>query len=187
MLREFARMCPASPLSKARHGWEYARSFDDPPEDWVAEPPLELQRLLEQSTAPLHNSASNKWVRRRRWIRVMRRRLDRPGLPFADLDGMESMQALHSPGPTEEHELADVAAPTGADYVARARFKAGVHHRLSSRESDGMSIRSGKSGQPRPDASKAEARRLVLRLESAISELRIGLLCKRHRDSKIVG
>ena len=113
----------------------------------------------------------------------MRRRLDRPGLPFADLDGPE---VLVPPQPStssdeDETELKDVnAAPAGADYVARARWQAGVHPRFDRRsEVDGGSESSRALTASSADAAlnKAEARRLILRLERALSELRIGLLC----------
>ncbi|CAG8559215.1 189_t:CDS:2 [Ambispora gerdemannii] len=41
-------------------GWQYARSFDDLEQMWVAAPP----------------TSGSGWVRRRRWVRVMKRRLD---------------------------------------------------------------------------------------------------------------
>ncbi|CAG8620517.1 6067_t:CDS:2, partial [Ambispora gerdemannii] len=41
-------------------GWQYARSFDELDLMWIAAPP----------------TSSSSWVRRRRWIRVMKRKLD---------------------------------------------------------------------------------------------------------------
>lgn len=120
---------------------------------------------------------SSKWVRRRRWVRVMRRRLDRPSLPFADLDGpAAALHATSASTSAEAHSsdrevgaLGDLPTPE-ADYVARARYTAGVGHRLGSRAepaADSGSMRSGKTASRHSDAAagKAEARRLILRLE----------------------
>jgi len=43
-------------------GWQYARSFDEPEEMWTEAP----------------SSATGRYVRRRRWIRIMKRVLDEP-------------------------------------------------------------------------------------------------------------
>lgn len=131
-------------------------------------------------------SGSTKWVRRRRWARVMRRRLDRPALPFADLDGAEAIRtsgdgaashfSSNENGPASPSSSDNSNLPrTEADYVARARYTAGVGHRLGSRadptHSDDISFRSGGAfstvSQHHADAlsSKVEARRLILRLE----------------------
>lgn len=41
-------------------GWQYARSFNDPDENWT----------------PVTPTSGYGWVRRRKWIRVMKRRMD---------------------------------------------------------------------------------------------------------------
>ncbi len=41
-------------------GWQYARSFEDSDKNWYSEP----------------QSNSGGWVRRRRWVRIMKRRMD---------------------------------------------------------------------------------------------------------------
>ncbi|KAJ3860476.1 hypothetical protein EV359DRAFT_75159 [Lentinula novae-zelandiae] len=100
----------------ADQGWQYARNFDDPEEEWTPEVTGALGRVLGGGlgglsgvlrTPPgLGRSSSNSdsrsgsgsnstsatptpttYVRRRRWVRVMRRRLDIPPLPFLFPDG----------------------------------------------------------------------------------------------------
>lgn len=173
-----------SPSVDASEGWQYAQSFDAPPEEWTADIPADLQRVLNQTTSNMTlSNAQTKWVRRRSWVRVMRRRLDRPPLPIADLDG-PPISALIAAMPGSPASPAD-SPITGStsDYLARARFKAGVHHKLGRlpKEADGASIRSGQTltahSSARGSHSRLEGRRLLARLESAVSELRIGLLC----------
>lgn len=180
-----------------REGWEYATSFDAPPDQWTNEPPTELRRLMEQPG--LGMSGSTKWVRRRRWVRVMRRRLDRPSLPFADLDGplaisqtgnaaLLSSSASNDASSSSHHQQQQPAAE--ADYVARARYTAGVGHRLGARaepseqsSGEGGSLRSGKTATTRSQgdvaAGKAEARRLILRLEVSPSFSQLKSICLR--------
>ncbi|EIN10558.1 hypothetical protein PUNSTDRAFT_43429 [Punctularia strigosozonata HHB-11173 SS5] len=174
----------------AEEGWQYARSFDDPEDQWAAEPPPPLQRLLSGSgamTAGLgtptarSNSGSgtstphsHKWVRRRRWVRVMRRRLDIPPMPFLQPDG--NMYHLAEDGTLIPHFQEDDYHTGGADgqelgsmpasalglandYVARARYLAGTPHP----DADGS-------------ASALEARRAIAKLERATTELRQGIL-----------
>ncbi|GAW07703.1 ankyrin unc44 [Lentinula edodes] len=100
----------------ADQGWQYARTFEDPEEEWTPEVTGALGRVLGGGlgglsgvlrTPPgLGRSSSNSdsrsgsgsnstsatptpttYVRRRRWVRVMRRRLDIPPLPFLFPDG----------------------------------------------------------------------------------------------------
>ncbi|KAJ3910148.1 hypothetical protein F5879DRAFT_930215 [Lentinula edodes] len=100
----------------ADQGWQYARTFEDPEEEWTPEVTGALGRVLGGGlgglsgvlrTPPgLGRSSSNSdsrsgsgsnstsatptpttYVRRRRWVRVMRRRLDIPSLPFLFPDG----------------------------------------------------------------------------------------------------
>ncbi|ORE07633.1 FYVE-domain-containing protein [Rhizopus microsporus var. microsporus] len=50
----------SNPRVDAASGWQYARSFDEPDEKWV----------------PTMPTSGYGWVRRRKWIRVMKRRMD---------------------------------------------------------------------------------------------------------------
>lgn len=174
-------------------GWQYAHSFEDPEDQWSGEPPPQLERLLSGSgtmtvglsgSTGRQGSSSNmsgaqKWVRRRRWVRVMRRRLDIPPLPFMEPDG--GMYMLTADGTlipfVEEcveggsqdgdgRELGTMPASflsVSQDYVARARYLAGTHH---GSETPGYG----------DEASAADVRRAIAKLERAVMELRTGML-----------
>lgn len=178
----------------ADDGWQYAQSFKDPEERWSAEPPPPLVRLLSgtgmvaglgspsRSTGRAGSSSSNgnsqlSWVRRRRWVRVMRRRLDIPPLPFMEPDG--SMYHLaadgamipyidESPDDLEDGDGQELGAmqstllSSAQDYVARARYLVGNQ----SADANGE------------DVSAVDARRAIAKLERATTELRQGLLSK---------
>lgn len=186
----------------AEEGWQFAHSFEDSDDSWTAEQPPQLQRLLTGSgamTAGLGGSGSRgtngssgsrsrsgtaqSWVRRRRWVRVMRRRLDIPPLPFMQPDGM--LYLLDADGhliPYEEERNADYSGNEGQelgsipssgltsaqDYVVRARYLAGSPH--DDAESDTV------------EDSAVQARRAIAKLERATTELRQGILggCGRH-------
>ena len=178
----------------AQEGWQYAHSFSDADDQWLSEPPAQLERLLNgsgavavglaggssRSRSSTHGSTSasthspQAWVRRRRWVRVMRRRLDIPPLPFLLPDGAMYHLADGQLVPYVEHGDGESdfggsdgqemsAMPTlgigSQDYVARARYLVGTPH-----PDDG-------------DMSSAlEARRMIAKLERATTELRQGLL-----------
>lgn len=178
-------------------GWQYAHLFEDPDDQWTAEKPVQLQRLLGGNgavTAGLGGSGSSRssgsgsgsrsrsatlqhWVRRRRWVRVMRRRLDIPPLPFMQPDG--AMYALGADGTLVSHVeqpedgvddgegqelgvLPSSGTHSSQDYVARARYLAGTQH------GDADSIIAG--------GSVLDARRAMAKLERATTELRLGIL-----------
>jgi hypothetical protein len=173
----------------AEEGWQYARSFDDSEDQWTADAPATLERLLSGTgamtvglTSPSGrggasgsvNTHPHKWVRRRRWVRVMRRRLDVPPMPFLQPDG--NMYHLAEDGtliPYFQEEEIDSggadgqemgAMPASAlgsanDYVARARYLAGTPHP----DADGS-------------GSALDARRAIAKLERATTELRQGVL-----------
>ncbi|KAI6164748.1 hypothetical protein EDD17DRAFT_1801696 [Pisolithus thermaeus] len=181
-------------------GWQYAPAFDTADEEWTAEPPPQLQRLLSGSgfmtagltasirtynhVANTNSSASSSrsvhaqfWVRRRRWVRVMRRRLDIPPLPFMQPDGALYHLATDgtlipyvgkvesSPGDPDGQELGSMPPnplSSAQDYVARARYLVGNR----SRDAE---IDSG-------ELSAIEARRIIAKLERATTELRQGIL-----------
>ncbi|KAH9940598.1 hypothetical protein B0H21DRAFT_794571 [Amylocystis lapponica] len=189
----------------AEDGWQYAHSFDDPDDQWTAEQPPQLERLLTGNgavTAGLGNGARSRasssssstsrpdpnpqtWVRRRRWVRVMRRRLDISPLPFLQPDG--AMYHLGTDGtliPYVEADFSDFsdgdgqelgAVPSSGlssaqDYVARARYLAGTPY-PDADESNGA-------------GSALDARRAIAKLERATTELRQGILGDRDGERK---
>ena len=126
------------------------------------------------------SNTPQSWVRRRRWVRVMRRRLDIPPLPFMQPSG--SLYSLDADGhliPYVEETNADYTGAEGQelgsmpssgltsaqDYVARARYLAG------SPQDDGESDAASDSA--------IQARRAIAKLERATTELRQGILSKR--------
>ncbi|KAI0693554.1 FYVE zinc finger-domain-containing protein, partial [Cytidiella melzeri] len=184
----------------ADEGWQYAQSFGEADDRWTAEQPVQLQRLLKGSgalAAGLGSGSSSRsngssgsragtqsWVRRRRWVRVMRRRLDIPPLPFTQPDG--NMYHLDADGtmiPYQDTESQEFDGSEGQelgfmpssglsaaqDYVARARYLAGTFNDAES------------SLDPR---SGIEARRAIAKLERATAELRQGILGDGDADRK---
>lgn len=176
----------------AETGWQFAHSFDDPDDEWVPEPPGPLERLLTGGTAVAaglgasgsasgsrsrpHSTHSQSWVRRRRWVRVMRRRLDIPPLPFMGPDGnlyhwltdgtmVPFSETFSDYGDNDGQELGAMPSnplTAAQDYVARARYLAG----------------SGAIETPNGESSAVEARRMIAKLERATTELRQGILRK---------
>ncbi|KAF7794562.1 hypothetical protein EIP86_005697 [Pleurotus ostreatoroseus] len=191
------------PSTDAEEGWQYAHLFEDPDDQWTAEQPVQLQRLLSGNgavTAGLSGSSSSRpsgsvsrpnsatlqhWVRRRRWVRVMRRRLDIPPLPFMQPDG--AMYVLASDGTLVPHveqahdqfednggqELGVMPSsgiPSSQDYVARARYLAGTQH--------------GETDSIIAGGSVLDARRAIAKLERATTELRQGILGDRDNERR---
>jgi hypothetical protein len=185
------------PRVDAEEGWQYARYFSDPDDQWVAEKPPQLERLLsgngavamglsgQVSSSPRRRSSASSsssssiraqtWVRRRRWVRVMRRRLDIPPLPFLEPDGCMYYLAADGAlipfiqdsvsdyGDGEGQELGSMrssALSSAQDYVARARYLVGTQ---SQDDIETM-------------VSAIEARRAIAKLERATTELRQGIL-----------
>ncbi|KAI9467221.1 FYVE zinc finger-domain-containing protein [Lactarius psammicola] len=180
------------PEVDAETGWQYAQSFDDLDDQWTPEPPARLERLLAGSTAVAALGASgsggssrsrfgpapaHSWVRRRRWVRVMRRRLDIPPLPFLGPDGayyhwlhdgtmMPFEDSANNFGGSDGQELTTVPSNPLAstqDYVARARYLAGAQVRDPETVYQQLN-------------SAIEARRAIAKLERATMELRQGIL-----------
>ncbi|CAK5275708.1 unnamed protein product [Mycena citricolor] len=169
----------------AEDGWQYARQFTDSDEQWTAEKPPQLERVLAGhgvtglggSSSRASSSSGNPvrspltWVRRRRWVRVLRRRLDIPPLAFLEPDGeMYHLDADGSLIPAVEdnndedgQELGAMRTTTARDYVARARYLVGA-------QTD--------------DESPVEARRAIAKLERATMELREGLLGDEDAERK---
>lgn len=121
------------------------------------------------------STKSQAWVRRRRWVRVMRRRLDIPPLPFLGPDG--SMYHLAADGamiPYVEDNMSDdgegqelgamssTMLSSAQDYVARARYLVGNQSRDSDANGEILNA--------------VDARRAIAKLERATTELRQGLL-----------
>jgi len=178
------------PNADAEDGWQYSNSFESPDEEWIADQPPQLQRLMTGAGAVaigLSGQSSNRpsgsrstavaaqsWVRRRRWVRVMRRRLDIPPLPFLQPDGKMyhftadgHLVPFMEPSTNEDNEeggqelstMPSTGLSSVQDYVARARYHAG-----NSTES------------PMESVSAVEARRAIAKLVRATTELRQGIL-----------
>ncbi|BGP12902.1 hypothetical protein JCM10213_005146 [Rhodosporidiobolus nylandii] len=167
-----------SPASSPVDGWQYASSFDASADDWTAEPPLEVRRALEGG--PGLALSGKKWVRRRRWMRVMRRRLDLPDWGYADIPPFprrSSVPAAPS-APSTSSGPADIVAPSSLDYRARAQFLAGNSHVLSSAgiASDRASVRSGTTVMEGEVPDRSELKKAMARLERAADELRRGMV-----------
>ncbi|SNX85550.1 uncharacterized protein MEPE_04259 [Melanopsichium pennsylvanicum] len=185
------------PLVDVEQGWQYAQSFDALDDKWSSQPPAPLERLLEgrglsasvtralTGGAGLANAqgdqeaSSSGWVRRRRWIRVLRRRLD---IEFGDdLEACEgavhtdrdehSSDAVHG---SEGHGLSTAAIMAAqeaaklecsqlgpdADYVSRAKALAGSSAAAGATPADAL-------GDDRDELA-----RRIARLVMAITELR---------------
>ncbi|CAA7259898.1 unnamed protein product [Cyclocybe aegerita] len=184
------------PAVDADEGWQYAQSFDEPDDKWTSGISPQLERIMtssaivaagfvgpsNRSNSLLSSSNASRahpvWVRRRRWVRIMRRRLDIPPLPFLEPDG--SMYHLDfdgslipyiepdhpsTPDGNEGQELGAMSSSffsSAQDYVARARYLVGNHSQDSER------------GSSTPSA--LEIRRAIAKLERATAELRQGIL-----------
>ncbi|KDQ64735.1 hypothetical protein JAAARDRAFT_236610 [Jaapia argillacea MUCL 33604] len=198
----------------ADDGWQYAHKFSDPDDQWTAEQPLPLQRLLSGTgalTAGLGSpsasssasngqprsrtsstSSSQTWVRRRRWVRVMRRRLDIPPLPYLEPDG--SMYHMAPDGTLIPAEIVGDDGDSGfgeegrelgampssvlsaaGDYVGRARYLAGE---LQDEGEDGGVGGSGAG-------TALEVRRAIAKLERATTELRQGVMGDTNLERKV--
>jgi hypothetical protein len=166
------------PNVNVHDGWQYASKFSDPDELWTADPPSPVQRLLSETLVTRNlpgSTGPGSWnnqscVRRRRWVRVMRRRLDIPSLPFMESDGL--MYNLDAEGnlvpyrdgetsTTQEMEPMPALTSKNDDYVGKARYLVGLQIRPD-----------GNGGS----ASGIEIRRTIAKLERAIMELKQGIL-----------
>lgn len=185
------------PQADPSEGWQYAQSFDAAEERWSAQVPPPLARLLDGKglassltraisggTLPGPGQSSingggdaadgeatpTGWVRRRRWVRVMRRRLD---IEFGDELEAAELSALSSEATQLHADLSSSAArsaqeaaqaacaslPPDADYVAKATALAGAEDGAT--PADVM-------GDMSPQALQSR----IIRLELAIEELR---------------
>ena len=128
-----------------------------------------------QSSRPNSMSAQH-WVRRRRWVRVMRRRLDIPPMPFLQPDGrmyhLDADGVLIPTADEDENNFSEDGQEMGSmpstglssaqDYVARARYLAGSPYEDAESSSR--------------DTSVVDVRRAIAKLERATTELRQGIL-----------
>jgi hypothetical protein len=217
-IKSHSYRCPRSdwtldvthPGVDAEDGWQYANYFSDSDDQWVAERPSQLERLLNgsgavaiglssqadghhrrrssgSSSSSSASRSAQSWVRRRRWVRVMRRRLDIPPLPYLEPDGSMYYLAVDGTfipyieestsdyGDGEGQELGFMPATflsSAQDYVARARYLVGNQ---AQDDMDGRAI------------SAVDARRAIAKLERATTELRQGLLseCGHQLNSTI--
>jgi len=156
--------------------------------------PVQLARIMSSngivsagfggSSVRNHSLSSNtagrlqpNWVRRRRWVRIMRRRLDIPPLAFLEPDGamyhvdsdgslIPYVEQSHSDG-DEGREMGSMTSTflsSAQDYVARARYLAG--NQLQDIDTN-------------PQASAVDVRRAIAKVERATMELRQGILSMR--------
>ncbi|KAG6868447.1 hypothetical protein C0993_002585 [Termitomyces sp. T159_Od127] len=182
----------------AQEGWQYAHSFNDPDDQWTADQTPQLDRILSgsslvgtgfgDSSGRARSTGNSRppqtWVRRRRWVRIMRRRLDIPPLPFLEPNG--SMYHLDANGSfipfvgdnqeNNEGEGQELGAmpstflSSAQDYVSRARYLVG-----------NQSQHTDNNGTP---PSAVEVRRAIAKLERATMELRQGILADDDADRK---
>lgn len=124
---------------------------------------------------------ATSWVRRRRWIRVLRRRLDISPLSFLQPDGFRyflgaegSLIPAHEEQYEQDREMGVVNA-RGQDYVSRARYLAGTQRQGST--SIGLIEIEG-TGANEDVVSVADLKRAIGRLDRATLELRAGMLGK---------
>ncbi|UZJ52410.1 hypothetical protein CBS101457_001730 [Exobasidium rhododendri] len=195
------------PQVDAEQGWQYSQSFDTPDERWLASPPPPLVRLLEgrggglshtvqravtgvvQATSgPVEEAEAVQtgWVRRRRWIRVMKRRLD---IEFKDeLEAAEEASSHLTTSQRHDNREcgltfayiieaqqaarmdAQKLGPT-ADYLARSKAMAGTS--------------SGFTPADVVDQSDTEMKRHITRLDVAILELRNSAFSDDDRDRQM--
>ncbi|KAJ3920784.1 hypothetical protein F5877DRAFT_37357 [Lentinula edodes] len=175
----------------ADQGWQYARTFEDPEEEWTPEVTGALGRVLGGGLGSNSTSATptpTTYVRRRRWVRVMRRRLDIPSLPFLFPDGKMYLvredgglvRYIHHPnvaysygeeGHQEGQELSTIPSRSSKaqDYVSRARYLVGSQ--TYGLDSDGIQNGDNAGGS----LSAVDARRTIAKLERATMELRLGV------------
>lgn len=203
------------PQVDANEGWQYAQSFDAPEERWSASIPPPLARLLEGrglgasvsramtgGVLPGPGQSSNDqeavatgWVRRRRWVRVLRRRLD---IEFGDeLEAAEQafsqLSVSHSSSQTAgvlvsaavvaaqqeaRQECADLGA--SADYLARAKALAGA---TSSGITPADVMNSHGEGQ---DHDHDEIKKRIARLDLAVLELRTHAFVDDDADRQVL-
>ena len=164
-----------SPLGSPLDGWSYAPSFDTPAHEWTATLPLvSASASASESGSGSGGTASQKWVRRRKWVRVMRRRLDLPDWGFEEVEPSRRRSSLageaDAPAPESESE-SEAAELVPMDYRSRARFLIGQ----SSDAWEQLSPVATSSEGPEAAVDQVELRKRVAQLERAADELRRGI------------
>ncbi|KAG8716298.1 hypothetical protein FRC11_005128 [Ceratobasidium sp. 423] len=158
------------PRVNATEGWQYAQSFGDPDDKWSSDPPAALDKLLQGQSGlsgPALGGPATKWVRRRRWVRVMRRRLDIPPLPFMEPSGMYWVGADGALVPVGEEGGEEMGTfGGGGDYVTRARYLVGPLE------------------APGPHMDAVEYGRRAAKLERGVNDLKAGLVDDEDPDRK---
>lgn len=188
------------PLVDVEQGWQYAQSFDALDDKWSSQPPPPLERLLEgrglsasvtralTGGAGLANAqadqeaSSSAWVRRRRWVRVLRRRLD---IEFGDdLEACDSTlsaegDAFESGRNDDLHQTEGRALSTAAIMAAQEAAKLECSQLGSDADyvnrAKALAGSSASSGATPADAlgdDRDELARRIARLVMALTELR---------------
>ena len=146
--------------------------------------PLEVARILA-GEVPAATRGGVKWVRRRRWARIMRRRIDIPHWGFDDDPESETSATAANGSEEVDTEEVDFELPPVRDYLERAQYFAGTHTRRSgpgrqngANDAETISLRSVRTviadGQS-DDVDRSSGRRIIARLERALQELHEGL------------
>lgn len=166
------------PRSSPSTGWSYASSFDSPPDGWTPEPSPELARLLDGAGGM--GFGGQKWIRRRRWVRIMRRRVDLADWGYADNAKLTpTIPLIALPDTTSSTVL-----PSTSNFLVKAQFLAG---HTSTAASDRLSIRSGKTADHMGEGEldRTTLRKAAARLERAIEELRAGILTEEDSERRV--
>ncbi|GAA5879307.1 hypothetical protein JCM3774_006429 [Rhodotorula dairenensis] len=159
-----------SPLASPQEGWSYAPSFDTPEQDWT--PVEKVPASTGSAASPTAGAAGGggggggaktNRVRRRLWMRVMRRRLDLPDWGF----GAE-------PADTAPVQAEEELAPL--DYRSRARFLVGQSlGRYRHLQGDDSELTDSEAEGPGAVADRVDLRKRLAQLERAADELRRGI------------
>ncbi|RUS22788.1 hypothetical protein BC937DRAFT_86930 [Endogone sp. FLAS-F59071] len=141
------------PNVDAHYGWSYARTFDEPDDTWTHAAP----------------SSGFGWVRRRRWVRVMKRRMD-----LVNRSGTENTQQENM---EEEEGIGQDRDASGMDYVERAEAvltnvkPKDIANTAEEAEDDGFVLADGDRRKVNVEFSSIEAKEEINRYEEAIQIL----------------
>jgi hypothetical protein len=109
-----------NPFGNPTTGWSYSSSFSTPPSSWTAEPPEELDSLLNGKFGPVTARGLGKWVRRRKWVRLARRKNRSVGSVGMGIGGIDMER--NDSGATFVRELREEDVDEG-DYLGMANVK----------------------------------------------------------------
>lgn len=144
-----------NPNVDAHYGWSYARTFEEPDDAWTHATP----------------SSGFGWVRRRRWVRVMKRRMD-----LVNRSGVENIQQDME----EEEGIGQDRDASGRDYVERAEAvlrsvkQKDIASTAEEAEDDGF-LANGERRKVNVEASTIEAEEEINRYNEAIQILLAGI------------